>query len=307
MAARSRAAARAAEGDESSAVEVAGVRLTHPDRVLYPAQGVTKRELAAYWEAVAGRALPHLAGRPLTLVRCPQGRQRKCFHQQHAGPGLPASLRRVTVPTAAGGAAEHVAAEDLAGLVGLVQVGVLELHPWGSRADDPDHPDRLVLDLDPAPDLPFAAVVAAALELRDRLLAAAGLASFAKTTGGRGLHVTAPLAPGQGWAPVKALAKSLAEDLAAAEPARYTAKAAKSGREGRIFVDYLRNERGATAVAPYSPRARPGATVAMPLAWEELTPDLDPRAFTVRTVPGRALAGPDPWAGFEAARRGLGG
>jgi DNA ligase D len=304
--ARSRAA-RDGKGDgDDPPVAVAGVRLTHPDRVLYPAQGVTKRELAAYWQAVAGRALPHLAGRPLTLVRCPRGRQQRCFHQQHAGPGLPAALRRVAVPAADGGTAGRVVVDDLAGLAATVQAGALELHPWGARADDPDRPDRLVLDLDPGPGVPFADVAAAALAMRDRLLAAAGLASFAKTTGGKGLHVTAPLAPGPGWdwAGVKALARSVAEALAAGEPARYTAAAAKGEREGRIYVDYLRNDRGATAVAPYSPRARPGATVAAPLAWEEVAHDLDPEAFTVRSVPARVRERPDPWAGFEAARRG---
>lgn len=278
-------------------IEVAGVRLTHPDRVLYPRQGITKRGLAAYYEAVAARMLPQVAGRPLALVRCPQGRQRTCFYQQHAAPGMPASLARVTVPEA-GGTAEHVMVVDLAGLVGLVQIGVLELHPWGARADDLARPDRLILDLDPGPEVGFADVVTAALEVRDRL-AAKGLASFVKTTGGKGLHVTAPLAPGPGWPEVKAFAKGLADSMAAEAPDRFTAKAAKAGRKGRIFLDYLRNEQGATAVAAYSPRAREGATVATPLAWDELTPALDPQAFTVRTVPDRVRAGHDPWAALE--------
>ena len=291
---------RAEAGDE--AIEVAGVRLTHPDRVLYPRQGITKRDLAAYYEAVADRMLPQVAHRPLALVRCPQGRQRSCFYQQHAAPGMPASLARVTVPEA-GGTAEHVMVEDLAGLVGLVQIGVLELHPWGSRADDLAHPDRLIIDLDPAPDVPFSAVVTAALDVRERL-SASGLPSFAKTTGGKGLHVTVPLTPGAGWAEVKAFAKELADSMAAEAPERFTAKAAKTGRKGRIFLDYLRNEQGATAVAAYSPRAREGAAVATPLAWEELTPRLDPQAFTVRTVPDR-LQGEDPWAGFDKARASL--
>jgi bifunctional non-homologous end joining protein LigD len=279
------------------------VRLTHPDRVLYPRQGITKRELAAYYEAMAERMLPLVARRPLALVRCPQGRQRSCFYQQHAAPGMPASLARVTVPEA-GGTAEHVMVEDLAGLVGLVQIGVQELHPWGSKADDLAHPDRLIVDLDPAPDVPFAAVVTAALEVRDRL-AASGLPSFAKTTGGKGLHVTVPLTPDAGWAEVKAFVKALAEAMAEAAPDRFTAKAAKAGRNGRIFLDYLRNEQGATAVAPYSPRAREGATVATPLAWAELTPALDPRAFTVRTVPERVRSGADPWSEFEKLQASL--
>jgi bifunctional non-homologous end joining protein LigD len=246
--------------------------------------------------------LPQVAHRPLALVRCPQGRQRSCFYQQHAAPGMPASLARVTVPEARG-TAEHVMVEDLAGLVGLVQIGVLELHPWGSRADDLAHPDRLIIDLDPAPDVPFSAVVTAALGVRERL-SASGLPSFAKTTGGKGLHVTVPLTPGAGWAKVKAFAKELADSMAAEAPERFTAKAAKTGRKGRIFLDYLRNEQGATAVAAYSPRAREGAAVATPLAWEELTPRLDPQAFTVRTVPER-VKGEDPWAGFEKARATL--
>jgi bifunctional non-homologous end joining protein LigD len=280
---------------DADAVLVAGVRLTHPGRVLYPGQGVTKQALAEYLLAVADRMLPHLAGRPLALVRCPSGREGACFYQQHAGAGLPAALPRVSVPEA-GGTAEHVAVTEPAHLVALAQVGALELHPWGSRADDLGHPDRLILDLDPGEGVAFADVAAAALEVRERL-AAAGLAGFAKTTGGKGLHVTAPLAPGQGWDAAKAFAKGIADAMAADDPDRFTAKAAKAGREGRIYLDYLRNELGATAVAPYSPRARPGATVAAPLAWEEVTPALDPAALTVGTVPAR----PDPWAGFAGA------
>ena len=279
----------------ADAVPVAGVRLTHPGRVLYPDQGVTKRALAEYLVAVADRMLPHLAGRPLALVRCPGGLERPCFYQQHAGAGLPAALPRVTVPEA-GGAAEHVAVAAPAHLVALAQVGVIELHPWGSRADDLEHPDRLVLDLDPGEGVPFAEVAAAAREVRERL-AAAGLAGFAKTTGGKGLHVTAPLAPGQTWDAAKAFAKGLADAMAADDPRRFTAEAAKAGRGGRIYLDYLRNDRGATAVAPYSPRARRGATVAAPVAWAEVAPALDPAALTVRTVPARS----DTWAGFAKA------
>jgi bifunctional non-homologous end joining protein LigD len=280
---------------------VAGVALTHPDRILFPEQGVTKGELARYHTAVASRILPELAGRPLTLVRCPQGRRKACFVQRHPGPGTPEALKRVRVP---GEEKPYLALHDLAGLVALVQIGTLELHPWPARAEAPERPDRLILDLDPGEGTPFAAVVAAALAARD-LLAGLSLASFVKTTGGRGLHVVAPLAADHGWEAHEVAAKALAERLAAGDPGRLTTAMRKAERGSRIFVDWLRNARGASAVAPLSPRARAGATVAMPLAWDELGSDLDPAAFTIRTVPALLADRPDPWAGIADLRQKL--
>jgi bifunctional non-homologous end joining protein LigD len=291
---------RAAEPD---AVEIAGVRLSHPDRLLYPEQGITKRELAGYHEAVADRILPELAGRPLTLVRCPQGSQKKCFFQRHAGAGIPRQLRRVELADAEGEPA-YLTADDLPALVALTQVGVLELHAWPARAERPGHPDRLILDFDPGPGVAFAAVIGAAVRLR-QILAGLGLRSFVKTTGGKGLHVVAPVLPDHGWEAHKGAAKAVAERLEAEAPDRYTTDSAKTAREGRIYVDHLRNSRGASAVVPYGPRARPGAPVAMPLAWEELGPDLDPAAFTVRAVPGLIRDRPDPWAELGALRQEL--
>jgi bifunctional non-homologous end joining protein LigD len=288
---------------EPEAVEIAGVRLTHPDRLLYPEQGITKRELAGYHEAVADRILPELAGRPLTMVRCPQGSQKKCFFQRHAGAGIPRQLRRVELADARG-EPPYLTADDLSALAALTQVGVLELHAWPARVERPDRPDRLILDLDPGPDLAFADVMAAAVRLRD-ILASLGLRSFVKTTGGKGLHVVAPVLPDHGWEDHKAAARAVAERLEAEAPDRYTTESAKTARDGRIYIDHLRNSRGASAVVPFSPRARAGAPVAMPLAWEELKPGLDPAAFTVRTVPGLVRDRPNPWAAVAALRQGL--
>jgi bifunctional non-homologous end joining protein LigD len=291
---------RAAEPD---AVEVAGVRLTHPDRLLYPEQGISKSELARYHEAVADRILPELADRPLTLVRCPQGSQKKCFFQRHAGAGIPRQLRRVELADVEGEPA-YLTADDLPALVALTQVGVLELHAWPARAERPDRPDRLILDLDPGPGVEFAEVVAAALRLRE-ILGDLGLRSFVKTTGGKGLHVVAPVLPDHGWEAHKGFAKAVAERLEADSPGRYTTGSAKAARDGRIYVDHLRNSRGASAVVPYSPRARAGAPVAMPLAWEELRPGLDPAACTVRNVPGLLRERADPWAEIGTLRQKL--
>ncbi|HWG79590.1 MAG TPA: non-homologous end-joining DNA ligase [Stellaceae bacterium] len=274
---------------------VAGVRLTHPDKVLYPEQGITKQDLADYYLAAADRMLPHVTKRPLTLVRCPAGSERKCFYQRHAGSGVPDELGQVPI---AGFAEPYLYIKDTAGLIALVQMGVLEIHPWGARIDRPDRPDRIVFDLDPGEGLDFAAVVAAALDVRERL-ERLGLAAFAKTTGGKGMHVVVPIARRHTWQAVKAFAKATAEAMAAGAPARFLTRIAKAERKGRIFIDYLRNDPTSTAVAPYSTRARAGAPVAMPLAWDEVTPKLDPAAFTLASVPRRIARLPDPWAEID--------
>ncbi|MDP8994383.1 MAG: non-homologous end-joining DNA ligase [Pseudomonadota bacterium] len=271
----------------------AGVRLTSPDKVLYPEQGITKAELADYYLAVADRMLPHVAFRPVTMVRCPTGREKKCFYQRHAGSGVPEQLKEVTVP---GFAEPYIYIEDVTGLVAMVQMGVLEIHPWGVRVDAPDRPDRIVFDLDPDEALGFAHVVGAALELRERLRAL-GLRSFVKTTGGKGLHVVVPVEAGGDWRRAKGFAKDVADAMAAEAPERYLARISKAERKGRIFIDYLRNDPTSTAIGPYSTRSRPGAPVATPLAWDELDGRLDPAAFSVATVPGRLRAlGGCPWS-----------
>lgn len=282
----------------------AAPRLTHPDRVLYPELGITKLDLARYYAEVAPFLLPHAAGRPLTLVRCPRGRTGPSFFQKHPGRGTPEAIQRVPVRES-GGVADSMVIADAEGLAGLVQLGALEIHAWGSRARDLEHPDQLTFDLDPGPGVPWRDVVAAARAVRDRLLQL-GLQSFAKTTGGKGLHVVAPIAPRASWDQAKAFARALALELVAREPDRYLAKASKTARRGRIFLDYLRNARGATAICPYSTRAREGAPVATPVAWSEVTARLEPARFTLLSVPRRlAKLARDPWEGYTKVRQSL--
>jgi len=291
----------AKDGDE---IEIAGVRLTSPDKVLYPEQSITKRQLAEYYLAVAEAMLPHVARRPITLVRCPTGRQRKCFYQRHAGSGVPAELGEVDIPGFEESGA-YLFIKDPAGLVALVQMGVLEVHPWGARVDKPDRPDRIIFDLDPGEGLGFADVAEAAHEVR-AYLGDLGLTSFAKTTGGKGVHVVVPVDRRYGYPQVKAFAKKVAESLAAKTPTRYLTRISKAERRGRIFIDYLRNDATSTAVAAYSTRSRAGAPVATPVTWDELTPALDPAAFNVNTVPARlAKIGGDPWREMGKVRQGL--
>jgi bifunctional non-homologous end joining protein LigD len=282
-----------------------GVRLTHPDRVLYEDQGITKRDLALYYAAVADWMLPHLRARPLTLLRCPEGQDKGCFFQRHPRLGVPASVKRLRV-TERGKRVEAMFVEDLEGLLGLVQAGALEVHTWGSRCDRLEQPDQLVFDLDQAEDVAWSAVVDAARTVRSRL-EALGLRGFVKTTGGKGLHVVAPITPGPEWPQVKEFCQLLVAGLMKAEPERYVVTASKAKRRGKVFLDYLRNVRGATAVCAYSTRARPGAPVSMPLDWDDLTPELRADRFTLRDVPGHiAERGADPWRDFEAARTALG-
>ena len=281
---------------------VEGVRLSNPDKVLYAEQGITKGELADYYLAVAGRMLPHVAGRPITMVRCPTGQEKKCFYQRHAGSGVPEQLREVTVP---GFEEPYLYIEDAAGLIAMLQMGVVEMHPWGVTVERPDRPDRIIIDLDPAEGVGFDAVVRAALDVRERL-EAMGLTSFVKTTGGKGLHVVVPVEPVTAWSAAKAFAKGLAERMATDSPDLYLSRISKAEREGRIFIDYLRNDPTSTAVGPYSTRARPGAPVAMPLEWDALEGRLDPSAFTIRTVPGWIEAqAADPWAGMSEVKQRL--
>ena len=280
---------------------IEGVRLSNPDKVLYPEQGITKGDLADYYVAVAERMLPHVAMRPITMVRCPTGRQQKCFYQRHAGSGVPRQLEKVTVP---GFDNPYLFIRDLAGLIALVQMGVLEIHPWGVTVEEPARPDRLIFDLDPGVGLGFDAVVAAAIDVRDRL-ATLGLTSFVKTTGGKGLHVMLPIAPVHGWPEAKAWTKDFAERMAADAPDLYLTRIAKAERTRRIFIDYLRNDPTSTAVGPFSTRARPGAPVALPLGWDQLVPGLDPAGFTVATVPALIARESNPWAGLADLRQRL--
>ena len=281
----------------------AGVRLTHPDRVLYPQQGITKQALAAYYVEVADLILPRVARRPLSLFRCPNGLGKPCFFQKHGKESFPGA-HWVPIVERDGAREEYMYIEDEKGLISLVQAGVLEIHPWSSTVDDLERPDSMTFDLDPHPGTPWTRVLEAAREIRDRFKKL-GLAAFVKTTGGKGLHVAVPLEPSGGWPEVKEFSRAFAELMAADSPERYTAKLAKAARGGKIFVDYLRNERGQTAVCAYSTRARPGATVSTPLDWSELKPSLKSDRFNVRNLPARLAKGGDPWRDFEKARRPL--
>ncbi|GLR54074.1 DNA ligase D [Shinella yambaruensis] len=280
------------------------VRLTHPDRVYWPGEGVTKEGLADYYTEVWRYIAPHIVGRPLALLRAPSGIDGQTFFQKHAWKGINAHIVEVQDP-AEKDDEPYVAIEDLDGLMGLVQSAVLEIHPWGSTLADWERPDRIIMDLDPGEGVAWQAVIDAAEETRKRL-EAAGLNAFVKTSGGKGLHVCAPLKPSARWPAVKAFCKGIADAMAKDSPDKYVSTITKSKRRGKILIDYLRNQRGMTAVAPYSTRARPGAAVSMPLAWSELSADIGPAYFTVENTPTRlqALAA-DPWADFRKAAEPL--
>ncbi|MDW5375647.1 DNA ligase D [Halomonas sp. HP20-15] len=284
--------------------QVLGVRLTHADRVLYPEQGLTKLGLARYYEEIQDWVMPHLARRPLALMRCPEGRDGECFFQKHPRVAIPDSVPRIDIEEKKG-TSEYLYVESAADLIALVQAGALEIHPWGSRVGDLERPDNLVFDLDPAPGVSWPEIIRVARSLRERL-ASLGLESFVRVTGGKGLHLVVPIEPGLEWDDAKAFAKALAQQEAKADPKRLTTNMSKSQREGRIFIDYLRNGRGATAVASYTVRAREGATVCAPVRWDELDAKLKPDRYTVSNLPRRlASLREDPWAGFDDSRRAI--
>ena len=283
---------------------VAGIVITNGDKLLYPEAGLTKRDLARYYEAVGDYIVPHLAGRPLTLVRCPNGWNKQCFYQKHAQASVSEHIDRVPIRDS-GGEQPYMIANSVSAVVALLQMGVLELHPWGSRTPKLGHPDRLVFDFDPDESLGFDKIVDAVTVLR-KLLDTLGLRGFLKTTGGKGLHVVVPIEPTQPWDVAKGFCKAIAELLVRTFPDRFTSKMTKSTRGGRIFVDYLRNAENATAIAPYSARAKANAPVAMPIAWEQLDDDLRFDHFNVKNVPSLLRRRRrDPWAELAKIRQEL--
>ena len=259
------------------------VRITSRDRVIFPDAGFTKGELADYYALAAPLMLPFMAGRPLSLVRCPQGRAKKCFYQKHDTGGFGPHVHSIPITEKEGDTEPYLYVEDAAGILGCVQMGTIEFHAWPSRCTDLEAPDRLVIDLDPDAGLDFAEVKRAAFAIRARL-AETGLASFALLTGGKGVHVIAPFAAGPSWEELRDFARALATDLAEAEPARFTATMSKAKRKGKIFIDCLRNQRGNTAVLPYSARARSGAPVAVPIAWDKLDAAPSAHPFSIADI-----------------------
>lgn len=275
------------------------VKLTHPDRVLWPDKKLTKRHLVDYWERAAQYALPYIGGRPLALVRTPDGIKGEQFFQKKVTPGFPKDILDLEIEDE-----QVIAIDSSEGFRALAQMSAIELHPWGSTVEHIGKPDLIVMDLDPDVGLDFEDVIEAAHDLRDALKTV-GLTSFCKTTGGKGLHVVVPFEPDLGWDEVKDFAKSIATAFAKSQPKRFTDELAKKARKGRIFIDYLRNGRGATAIGPFSPRARDGATIAMPLTWTQVKSGLDPADYTIEASDKQLKAGADAWKDFFTTKQRL--
>ena len=283
-------------------MEIAGVPITSPERLLFPDARITKLDMLRYYEAVSKWMLPHLVGRPLTLKQCAPDVDH-CRYLRHSGERAPKQVRVVNIQeqTKVG---DYMIVDDRAGLIALAQRNIIEFHTWNSTAEQVEMPNRIVFDLDPGPDVAWKDTVAAAGLVRASLKGI-GLNSWIKTTGGKGLHIVVPVVPAYEWSACLAFARAVAGEIAAHDPRRFTLKFGKSGRTSQILIDYLRNNRTNTSVAAYSARARGTPTVSMPIAWEELTPRLRPEQFSIRTVPKMLKARKDPWAGYFRARQRL--
>jgi bifunctional non-homologous end joining protein LigD len=281
-----------------------GVTITHPGRVVFEERNITKGDVARYYAAAAPFLLRDIMRRPITVVRCPGGIKADCFYQRNVGFGLGPDVHPFSW-NYKGRRYKYIYVEDVKGIMEMVQMGVIEIHPWGATIDDIHTPDRMIFDLDPDPEIPWPQVVDAARQVRE-LLETLGLISFLKTTGGKGLHLVVPLDRRHEWDDVKEFSQLVAQRLAGQEPRRYTVSSSKAARRGRIYIDYLRNAMGATAVAAYSTRARPGATVSTPLSWDELSAAIKPDHFRVDNIPSRLAAlEVDPWAEIDEVRQSI--
>ena len=284
--------------------ENATIRLTHPEKILDTDTHLTKQQLADYYWAIAPYMLPHVSDRPLSLVRCPEGSEKNCFYQKHAN-HMPPAIGSIDVPDKKTGTTEpYITLSTSEALAGLAQMSVLEVHPWGSRNHDLEHPDRIIIDLDPDAAIPWSILTASAAQVRKQLKKL-GLESFLKLTGGKGLHVVVPIRPEHDWPTIKQFAHAFALQIEKAEPQLYLTKMSKAARKDRIFIDYLRNERGATAVAPYSPRARAGATVSLPLHWADLELPERPIFHVANFDEWQSRLTRDPWKQLPAINQGL--
>ena len=279
---------------------VAGIRISHPDRPIYPELGVSKLDLVRYYEEIGDWIVPHVRGRPLTLVHCPAGIGGPCLFMKHAKAWGPNALRRVHIQekTKVG---EYLVADDVRAVVALAQMGIVEIHTWNSTDDDVERPNRIVWDLDPGPQIEWKQVAAVALQLRD-VLTALKLKAWVKTTGGRGIHVVAPIAPKRDWSECLEFSRDVSDAFVRTNPALLTTAFKKLGRERKILVDYMRNNRTNTSIGAYSSRARPGAHVSTPVDWSEL--DSSPDHWTLSTVPWRLKRlRKDPWAEYWTTRQ----
>jgi bifunctional non-homologous end joining protein LigD len=297
----------AKRANRSSGVDgpiVAGVRITHPDKLMFPELGLTKLDIANYYASVGKWMLPHLKGRPLTLVFCPTGVSKGCTYLRHTKLWGPKAIRRVKIQekTKLG---EYMVVDTLEGLVSLAQMNVLEIHTWNSTIDRVEQPDRIVLDLDPGENVTWPQVIAAARQVR-KILTSVDLHAWVKTTGGRGLHIVVPLIPERNWSKSLEFARAIASVMVEHNPSLYTTDFRKAGRERKILIDYLRNNRTNTSICAFSVRARDGAPVSMPIAWADLTPTLKPERFSVTsTAAYLARRRVDPWRDYSRSKQQL--